>query len=375
MTGLRPLGLAVCLALVLPGAAALAKEESKIQILLLPPGGGNGNGNGHGPIGDMRSFLQDPGGLRRFQLHVRGLAPGDHSLLALTDELDPDPLPLADFTVGANGQFNGSFELGNGDGLEAPVDPRGKYLAVNDGDVSDRAADVLVGWLYGVPDDDGPKTKVKELTRLAPDETQNPTGSVDARYDMRPNGKGTFGVMMRGVPPGDYDVCVDGIVVETLTPNPGGSARASFRTHPSNGNGNGGGQGHNKKGMLDFDPRRKLVELKQGDQVYFSGPMLAQIEGLNVCAEGSTALANVTPAGVSASLDVEADCETAFAVSVTGFTMGTYDLLVDGMDRGDLEVAMDGTGSLRFDPTPEPGELLLDFPVTSASAVVVQAQP
>ena len=367
--------LALPLALFAFAPGAGAKEESKLQILLLPPGAGGGAGHGHGPIGALRSFLQDPGGLRQLQLHVRGLEPNlEHTLLAGLDETDPAPVELCTFTTDGNGQWNGTCEIGKGDAVEAPVDPRGKYLSVKDDtDV------VLAGWLYGAPEDDGPMTKVKELTRLAPDETTDPTGSVDARYDMRPNGKGSLLISLRGVPAGDYDVYVDGALVETLTPNPGGAAKASFRTQASNGNG-GGGKGHNKKAVLDFDPRRKLIELMQGSTLYFSGPMLAQIGGLNVCSATSTPLASVSPGGVSAALEVEADCETALAVTATGLAVGTYDVLVDGMDRGDLVVADDGmggtAGSLRFDPTPDTlDELPLDFAVSAASSVELVAQP
>ncbi len=88
--------------------------------------------------------------------------------------------------------------------------------------------------------------------------------------------------------PGSYDIHVDSdpVAIETLVPNPGGNAKLSLRTHPGNGKGNGKSKGHNKKGMLSIDPRRKLIEVKQGGAVVFSGPMLAQIPGLNVCGAG-----------------------------------------------------------------------------------------
>lgn len=366
---LRSLVLGLLLALA---SGAHAKEESKLQILLLPPGmgGGNGNGNGlakgQGPIGDLRSFLQDPGSLRRLQLHVRGLEPSvEHALLALLDESDPAPAELCRFTTDANGQWKGTCDIGKGDAVEAPIDPRGKYLVVNDG-----TQDVLAGWLYGAPEDDGPMTKVKEQTRLAPDETADPTGSADARYDMRPNGKGSLVISLRGVPAGDYDVYVDGVLVETLTPNPGGAAKATFRTHPSNGNG-GNGKGHNKRGLLDFDPRRKLVELKQGTDVYFSGPMLAQIEGLNVCTPSSTPIGNVTPAGLSATLELDESCETVLVLSGSGFAEGTYDLSVDTVDVADVMVAADGLVDASFGP----GDLPAGLELSGTSAIVLTPQP
>lgn len=378
----HPLLLALVAALGLAPAAALAKEESKIQVLLLEPGTCDGNGNGgglakgQGPIADVKSFLQEPGGKAGLQLRARGLAPStEHELLALTSEADLEPQLLASFTTAANGGFVGSFDLHKADAVDAPTDPRGKYLVI---EAAGSDTDLLAGWLYGAPADDCPMTKVKELTRLAPDETADPSGSADARYDMRPNGHGALVLTLRGVPPGDYDIYVEDAgtePVETLTPNPGGSARASFSTKPSNGNGNGG-QGHNKKGALGFDPRRKWIELKQGDQVYFAGPMLAQIEGLNVCSASSAPLTLTLPAGTgTAALEVQPDCETALVVDATSVAAGTYDVLVDGTDVDDVVVDAGGVVALRYDPTPDAaGELLLDFAVTTGSSVELVAQ-
>ena len=377
--------LVLATALALAPAGALAKEESKIQVLLLAPGvvcDGNGNGGGlakgQGPIADVKSFLQEPGGKAELQLRVRGLAPStDHELLALASESDLEPQLLASFTTAANGQFVGSFDLHKADAADAPVDPRGKYLVVEE---AGSDTDLLAGWLYGAAEDDCPMTKVKELTSLAPDADADPTGSADARYDMRPNGHGSLVVTLRGVPAGDYDIFVEdaGVdPVETLTPNPGGSARASFSTKPSNGNGNGNVQGHNKKGALGFDPRRKRIEIKQGDQVFFAGPMLAQIEGLNACSASSTPLTLTLPAGSgTAALELEDNCETALVVDASGLDEDTYDLVVGGVDVANVVVGPDGLVALRFDPTPDAaGELPLDFAVGSASSIELVLQP
>jgi hypothetical protein len=172
--------IAFALVLLAP-LGATAKEESKISIVLqAAPGNGNLRG-------DVRTKLQ--GDVTRLQLRVRGAEPEtEHVLLAKDDEAAVEGVELARFTTGSNGQFTGSFDVGKGDGAEAPVDPRGHYLVVSDGD-----DEILVGWLYGDAEDDGPKTKVKELTALQPDDTTNPTGSAAARYDMRPNAAASSG--------------------------------------------------------------------------------------------------------------------------------------------------------------------------------------
>jgi len=368
-----PIRLALFLALVLHAGATGAKEESKIQILLLPPDAhSNGNGKHIGPLrGYVRTQFQDA--IARLRLQLRGAEPAtEHVLIAMEDEAAMDGVEIARFTTGSNGQFTGNFDLLGGDGAEAPVDPRGHYLVVSDG-----SGVILAGWLYGAAEDDGPLTRVKELTALVPDETVNPSGNASARYERRPNGHGKFQVAMRGVPEDSYELWVDDCLMETITPNSRGNAMATFTTKP----GRGRSLPHNVKGALDRDPRSKWVELKQGDQVYFSGPMLAQIEGLNACSssESTTPLVLVPPqveGSGTVALTVEPDCETSMAVEVENLPVATYDLYADGYLIAEISVTDDGggnrSGRVDFDPTPDTvDELLLDFPIHSGMVIEV----
>jgi len=222
-------------------------------------------------------------------------------------------------------------------------------------------------------------TKIKEVTDLAPDGAASPSGSVAARYDMRPNGHGKLSISMRRVPVEDYEVLVDGALATTLTPNPAGNAKADFQTKPIRGNGSGKVKPHRKKQQLNFDPRRKeiLIQLTDGTPM-FSGPMIAQIEGLNACSSSATdsPLTGDTGSGVAA-LEIEANCETAFDVEIVDVPVGSYDLYVADLHVASFDAADDGfgsvTGFVRFDPTPDAGEdeLVLDFPVGSGSLVYV----
>jgi hypothetical protein len=364
----------LCLALVflasLGASSVDAKEESKIQIRLERLGGGGGQLRG-----DVRTQLQED--VTRLRLHVRGAEPEtEHVLLAKEAPEDEEGAELGRFTTGSNGQWTGTFALGKGDESEAPADPRGRFLVV-----ADDADEILGAWLYGAVEDDAPKTKVKEQTGLEPDAETAPSGSAAARYDLRPNGMGTFRVTLRGVPAGDYDVWVDGVMVDELTPNSAGNAEASFTTRLR---GSPRSRPHHTKRQLTFDPRRKLVELKQGDDVYFSGPMLAQIEGVNTCATSdSTVMFALGPGQVEGSGEVrrtiEADCETSLSIEVADLPAATYDVRVDAALVGSLMVMDDGMGNLSgvvvFDPTPDaPGELALDFPVGSGSVVQIFAE-
>ncbi len=359
---------------------AAAKEESKIQIRLVDqsaPGNGHGNGLGGGAVrADVHTQLQ--GKKVILKLRARGLEPNtEYALLCKEDEQTTESAELVRFTTGSNGSANVSQNLAKTADVDAPADPRGKFLAIADG--ADTMLEIVGGWLYGEPQNDGPMTKIKELTDLEPDPNASPSGGVSARYDRRPNGNGTLSIAMRRVPVGDYEIFVDGFLVAPISPNPAGNAKADFQTKPMRGQGLGNAKPHHKKQQLNFDPRRKqiVVQLTDGTPM-FSGPMLAQIEGLNVCSLETTdsPLAGGTGSGVAA-LEVEEDCETAFDVEISGVPAGDYDLYVDGALVATFAAADDGSGTIagfvRFDPTPDAGEdeLVLDFPVGSGSLVEV----
>ena len=370
---------ALLLALGLPLVAG-AKEESKIQVPLVDdsnPGNGNGKGRNDGKLHSTFTEKQ-----ATWRVHVKGLVPGGSYELRARDLEATDPLDgelIEAFTADSNGQVNLKIDLlQTGDAMNPPSDPRGKLISIYDVVL---AADVMSGWFYGEVANDTPHTKVKELTELDP-AAETTEGSVSARYDLRPNGKGVLDLQLQKVAPGSYEIHVDGALIETVTPNPAGNAKVSLRTHP--GKGKVKSKPHNKKGMLSMDPRRKLIELKQSDVVVFSGPMLAQIPNLNDCGMGEETVTPMlldsgqTAGAGEVTTGVDESCDPIFGVAVSDLAVGDYSLSVDGVEVGTLTVADDGlggtSGELRFDANPEtndPDELPLDFPVASGSLVEV----
>lgn len=391
---LRTRALTLALALVALPFAVGAKEESKMQIRLTdvsePPVVtranatdadetvvASGNGPDKGAVrASVKTHLQ--GSRVVLKLLARGLeADTDYVLLCKQTEDAADSAELASFTTKSNGSANVTQDLSKTDDPDAPADPRGKFLVI--AHAADASMEVVGGWLYGDAADDGPMTKIKELTELEPDPGSAPSGRVAARYDMQPNGRGRLSISMRGVPAGDYEVLVDGVLAATLTPSPGGQATADFRTHPSRGSGSGKAKAHRKRSRLDFDPRRKEILVQLADATpMFRGPMLAQIDGLNTCSASPTEspLSGGTGSGTAA-LGAEENCETVFEVGIVDVPAGSYDLYVDGAHVATFDAADDGfgtvTGSVRFDPTPDAGEdeVVLDFPVASGSFVEI----
>jgi hypothetical protein len=310
--------------LLVAGSAA-AKEESKIQVPL------ENLGVEPGASADLRSKL-DAGGAT-LHLKAKGLE-GSTEYHVLADGIEQ-----ARFVTQANGHANEMFDLLEADAVSPriPFDPRGRYVTVNDG-----VQDVLGAWYStaGEPD----RTKVKEWTDLAPEAVAG-DGHADARYDRRPNGKASFRVHMRQAPAGVYDVMVADVAVGSIETNGSGGGRIDFTT-----------KGKGKKGMLlDFDPRGELVELEQGGVLYFSGVMLAQIDGLNVCSASEETVPLEAALGEggsgSATLAVEEDCDLELRVEMTGLTAGDHELRVDGMLLTGF--VADGSDSLVLDTDPD----------------------
>jgi hypothetical protein len=357
---------ALLLALGLPLVAG-AKEESKIQVPLVDdsdPGNGNGKAKGRND-GKMQSTFTET--QATFHVHAKQLDP-DVGYRVLARESEP-AIPgecetaeeceasegcevIHESTEGSNGQVKLKIDLlQTGDETHPPIDPRGKLISICQG-----AEIVMSSWFYGAADDDTPHTKVKEQTELEP-VNESTQGSVSARYDMGPNGKESLSLQFQNVAPGTYAIYVDGAPVylnadldpADLTPNAGGTAKLSLRSHPGKGKGSGKVKEHNKKGTLpsDLDPRRKLIEVMLGGEPAFSGPMLAQIPGLNDCGLGDESTigmklgpdfdpVQVDMAG-DVTIGVDESCSPIFGVAISGATasdlpVDDYTLRVDGFD-------------------------------------------
>jgi hypothetical protein len=287
-----------------------------------------------------------------------------------------DGVELARFTTSSKGSGNVTVDLlATGDASSPPVDPRGSLLTVNDG-----VSDVLEAWLMADPQDDPNKAKIKEWTDLAPDPAFVVEGTASARYDLLPNGRGSLDVKLVHAPvPMDYELLVDGVPVATFTPNSAGNAKVAFRsTGPW-----GKSKPHNKKlGIVGFEPRNSSLAIRPvgSTDVYFSGEMLAQIPGLNVCTASDPQVVMSDGPGPGTgtgemSVGTEDDCDRSLEVTVTGgLADGTYDIAVDGVvvAAGALAVS-GGVGEVRFETSADDlGELELDFGFASGSSVTVQ---
>lgn len=361
----RPLLAAACL-LALGAGPAEAKDESKIMLRMEPLAHAD-------DVGRVQSFMWD--GRARLDLQVRRLEPAMEHVLALDDGTE-----LARFTTSSEGHANLRVDLLQSGTLSSPpIDPRGHELFV-----SDPSGDVLSAWLYGAIADDPHWVHIKEWTDLEPSPLAT-TGSVLARYQLNPSGKPRFVLQPRHIPAGDYDVYVNSVLVAGFTPNSAGNGYLDFRTNTKGFSaamkpGASDKVKHNRKLSLDFDPRDQLIELMQGTDVYFSGIMRAEIDGVNECSASASEIAMVAADPLSTAvgmvtLGADDDCDRELEVEIEGVPAGTYDVTVDGAPVGQIVVASDGAAaSLTFgsDPDEAAGELPLSFAFSNGSVIQVK---
>jgi hypothetical protein len=359
---------ATCLALIalltIPVVGAHAREESKIMLDFESAGGGlspSASGKAMSMMSIHRATLQVM--LRRLDGST------EYALLSDGEE-------LTRFTTNSRGFAVLRVDLlTTGDLSSPPIDPRGKLLTVNDG-----VNDVLQAWVMADPLDDPKKVRIKEWTSLEPDPAFVDVGTASARYMLLPNGRVMVFVQVVRAPVSmDYELLVDGVSAATFTPNPAGVANIMFRSTGAWGR----SLPHNQKlGIEGFEPRNGFIEIRPvgSTDVYFSGEMLAQIPGLNVCTFSERmVMMSLGPDGqlgdaADMKLGVEDDCDRFLDVVVTSLGDGTYDIAVDGsiVAAGALSVS-GGVGEVQFETNAEdPGVLELDFDLASGSVVTVE---
>jgi hypothetical protein len=325
--------------------------------------------------GKVRLRLQE--NRATFQVKVRRLDP------SAVYELRRDSVPVGEIATDGAGAANVVFrapESGSDPVLD--FDPRGSFMSVGQGEL-----DVLGAVVSGGLELDG--IKIQEKTSLEPTEllADFPKAEARLKYEVRPNGKRKFELDARHLPPGTYEMWViDEALAETeiasFTTNPAGNAKVTFGFAPPKKNGKEpkGKKPMNKpgrvKGMaLDFDPRTATIEIRQGEDVYFSGSMLAQIPGLNVC-EPESSMVDLALVGSPeqvfgvAAFEVAEDCSRTFEVGIgddAGVTLtpGLYDLSVGSDLVGEIEAqAGEGgavEGGIAFFSEPEEEQLALTF--------------
>ncbi len=257
----------------------------------------------------------------------------------------------ATVTVRTDGKLSVKFKAPR-PGRSEPLDfdPRGQTLSLAIGGVS-----VLEAPIAATGEPQG--TLAAERANLTP--SDGVAGRARAEYRVSRNGKRIFRVDVVRGGAGPFELFVAGVKRGDLTVR-GVTAKIKF------------GVGSDDPGVLplDFDPRGEVLDVISGGQVLFSGKLEALARGVNLStprltASAITATALAGSGHASAKLRLDERARKHFSVEVEDVPVGAYDLFVDGVKVGTINVATvtGGTeGEIEFTSgDDDPDELPLTF--------------
>ena len=267
-----------------------------------------------------------------------GLAPDTE--FALT----ADGVPVATLSSDAAGEVDETLLVD-----DLGVDPRNTDFGVEDGEDGE---DVLES--ADENDDGHSDTTLDERAQLTPTDLAQ-GGRASTHFEIDENGKQEFKVKIENVPPGSYDVFVNGLAVGAIDAA-SGKGKIEFASAPDK-----------DELALDFDPAGAMVEIRLADALVFSGTTSAQVPGLDVCepSKGHQMLEPASAGEAVAKLETDEDCGKEFEVEVRGVAADAYELVVGGVVRGSIPVTEDGSGrtkgGIEFSSELDEGKLPLDF--------------
>ncbi len=156
-----------------------------------------------------------------------------------------------------------------------------------------------------------------------------------------------FMIKVRQMAPGDYDVVLDGAVVDLLTVGLDGKGRVQHRERV---------KGSNGPTALPYRPAGGQMEIQALGTTVLAASVPATPEEAFQRVEITIDMANlgVMPGEAEAEFE-ERFGKMEFEVEIEGATPGTFDLMVDGVDMADIVVDASGRGEVEF--ASHPGEL------------------
>lgn len=233
--------------------SAIASAGEMVQI------NGRVKGTGTDPNAVVIINAKMWGAFSRMKMEFKGLAPNTFYALSV------DGVAKAPLSTSARGRAKIRMSSEGGD---IPLDfkPSGAVIAV----VDSLSNEALVIDLSEAGPPDG--IYLREQTHLAPYPVVPPDGDARARYRAMRKDRAKFDIRLQNVPVGDYELWVEDVFrgmisVATDPEDPAmTSGMVKFDTKP-------------EASMLpfDFEPRNRLIEIRQGEEVFFSGIMSAAV--------------------------------------------------------------------------------------------------
>jgi hypothetical protein len=188
-----------------------------------------------------------------------------------------------------------------------------------------------------------------------------PGASGHADLKVEDDCERSFDVEVEDLPVGDYDLVVAGIVRATITVTDvvgGSEGELEFSSDPDDAG----------ELPLDFDPSGATIEIRRGASVFLTATAGSVGSGTCTVADNELVMTNTgadADAKGKSRFRQDEDCDRNFRVEIEKLPLGNYELVVGGMVRGAITVALvqgEPVGHIEFDTDPDqPGELLLTF--------------
>jgi hypothetical protein len=303
-----------------------------------------------------------------FRVEIEDVPVGDYDLVV--GGVDRGTITVVDTGLKIEGELEFDTDPDDPGEVLLTFDPRGQTLEVVQG-ATVYFSNVFDGTPTGGSSACTPTETELPLLNAGPD----PDAKGKARFRVRDDCDLDFRVEIEDLPLGDYDLRVGGVSRGTITVVDTGleiEGELEFDTDP------------NEPGevLLTFDPRGALVEVSQGGTVFLSRVFDGSAGGGGgTCGvfDQELDLVNVGPdldAKGKARYRAEVDCDADFRVEIEDLPLGDYDLLVGGVHRGTITVALvlgEAVGELEFDTDPDqPGEVLLTFDPRGQNVEIAQ---
>ncbi|MGN6518247.1 MAG: hypothetical protein ACTHK2_02345 [Dokdonella sp.] len=255
------------------------------------------------------------------------------------------------------GKVTASFvDCGHGTLAFQPDDSRQRTAPSNLVRAAASSADACTG---GLSDDHVASNDVR-IVQFLGNTGVVPAASGKLRFEDRGD-RTDFKVQVEDLPVGTYSLRVAGTeraALNVVAAAIGTFAEAEFRSPVEPG-----------KILLDFDPRKQLIEVVQGSTVFLARTF-----------DGDGRDDHANPGGTFERYVLELETSndgpqmravlddgrgrSEFSVELEDFAVGRYTVLVNGAERGSIDVvAVEGgtEGEIEFRDPPEPGHVDLDF--------------
>jgi hypothetical protein len=317
------------------GATPLLDERVNLLPTGIQPGA-----SGH-------ARLREKKGRREFNVEIEDVTDGSYDLFV-------DGVLRATITaVGGKGEMEFGDDHG---GLPLDFDPWGKLIQV-----SQSGSVILTGALLAGAPGVSVCAPAESRTELA-STGLDPDASGHADFRIEDDCERKFSVEVEDLPVGPYELFVAGLLRGTINvavqPDSRVEGEIEFSSDPDDPD----------ELPLDFDPAGATIEIRQANNVFFSGTVGTANTG--VCTVVDTEL-DMTNTGADpdakgkSRVRQDAGCDRNFRVEVEKLPLGDYQLVVGGIVRGTIPVTLVGgepVGHIEFDTEPDqPGEILLTF--------------